>query len=57
MSTKTGIYGEHCLREAVTNFEQIFRLSPHLVRDGLEGGQISNAEGEELHRKRASRGH
>ena len=35
--------------EAVTNCEQIFLLSPLLVKDGLEGGQISNAEGEELH--------
>jgi hypothetical protein len=47
--TKIGICGEHCPREAVTNFEQIFLLSPLLVRGGLEGGQISNAEDEELH--------
>jgi hypothetical protein len=33
----------------VTDFEQIFLLSPLFVRDGLEGGQIGNAEGEELH--------
>src|ERR1700733_8360153 len=38
--TKIRICGEHCSREAVTNFGQIFLFSPLLVGDGLEGGQI-----------------